>query len=57
MLAVVELLVLVFQVDKAAAEAFDVCAVVVVDIFVVSDHLFEEVRVLSEVAELTLSRL
>jgi len=39
-LAVVQLLIFVFQVNEAASEAFNAETVVIVNVFIVSDHLF-----------------
>jgi len=53
-LAVVQLLIFVFQVNEAAAEAFNAETVVIVYVFIVSDHLFQEVRIFAQVAQLAL---
>lgn len=55
LLAFIELLVLVFEVNEATAEPVDPQTVVVVGILVGCDHLLKELSVLLEISELTLS--
>lgn len=52
---IVELFVFVFQVDEASSKPLDTQIVILVNVFVVCNYLFEELSVLSQVLELTLS--